>query len=278
MVQFSSDQHMLVERAVSAIESERPDFRPDSLLILGSGLGDAVLTAEVIKTIAYERIPGMTVTSVAGHAGKLLLVRWGAHNVLVFQGRIHSYEGHPWDRVTLPVRIAAKMKVKTCILTNMSGGINSKLKVGDLVVITDHMNFTGSNPLVGMATSDSSDMFTDMTNAYSPRLRKLVDEAGRFTGIPVVPGVYAGVTGPSYETPAEIRAFGMLGADIIGMSTIGEVLVARQEKLECCAISCVANPAAGVTNDPISHNDVLKTANSVAVRLSRLLDSFFQML
>jgi purine-nucleoside phosphorylase len=214
----------------------------------------------------------------AGHPGRILFGSWGNRKTIIFQGRVHKYEGHPWERITLPVQIGAELGAATCVFTNMSGALNRKIAPGTMVVIDDHINFMGSNPLVGVTANDPDCMFPDMREAYSARLRRLLDSAAVMHGLPVAHGVYVGVSGPNYETPAEVRALQLIGGDVVGMSTVGEVLVARQLGMECCAVSCVANYAAGLDNHPIRHEDVLKSARHVAVYLSLLLESLMHAL
>lgn len=267
-----------VEDAILTIRHEVGTFQPSVMIMLGSGLSDAAGTLELFHSLPYTAIPGLARPSVAGHPGKLLFGQWGNQRVVVFQGRLHRYEGHSWDQVTLPVQIAARLGAGICVFTNASGGINPRLRPGMMVVIDDHMNFMGSNALVGITSSDPSAMFPDMAEAYSPRLRHLLDEAAAMHGWSLAHGVYVGVSGPSYETPAEIRAFALLGGDMIGMSTVGEVLVARQQGLECCAISCVANMAAGISAERIRHQDVIEAGRAVSVQLAALLDTLLRLL
>lgn len=269
---------MPIDDALAAMEREAGEFRPEVMVTLGSGLGEVAGAADIYQEIPYGRLPGFVDPTVVGHPGKILLGHWGGRRVVVFQGRLHFYEGRPWEQITLPVRLAIRMGATTGIFTNMSGAINARLRPGSLVVIDDHMNFMGSNPLVGVTANDPEQMFPDMGQAYSARLRVLMDRAAGVLGESVAHGVYVGVSGPNYETPAEVRAYGLLGADVVGMSTVGEVIVARQAGMECCGISCVANMAAGITGRPIHHEEVLQTARSASLRLGRLIDSFLRIL
>lgn len=283
MADAAGDHVDEVARAVETIREQVGAFTPELVVMLGSGLSEATRPAETLVTIPYSQIPGLAIPTAAGHPGKLLAGWWGKRRVLLFQGRSHFYEGHSWLRVTMPVRIAAAMGAGVCVFTNMSGAINPRLTPGSMVVIDDHLNFMGSNPLVGMTSADPTEMFPDMQEAYSRRLNALLDRASAMTGVAVSHGVYVAVSGPNYETPAEVRALGLLGADVVGMSTVGEVLVARRSGVECCAISCVANLAAGVLGDgagrePITHADVLATASETQSRLARLLDAFVGLL
>jgi purine-nucleoside phosphorylase len=265
-----------VAEALAEVRAIAGDFTPQVAVTLGSGLGTVADAIETRCTIPYERIPGLAAPGVAGHAGRLLLGRWSDRAVAVFQGRLHYYEGHGWDPVTLPVRLAARLGARIAVFTNMSGAVNRCLTPGSLAIVDDHINCMGSNPLVGMTIDDPSNPFPDMQEAYSPRLRRLLDEVAALLGIAIGHGVYAAVTGPNYETPAEVRALATLGADLVGMSTVGEVLVARWLGLECCAISCVANLAAGMQSEPIAHADVLRTAQAGARQLANLLTAFLR--
>ena len=263
-----------VEAALAAVRQRLGDFRAQAVVCLGSGMSDVASRASVCQEIEYSDIPGMAVPSVPGHPGRLTAGGWSGTSVLIFQGRLHRYEGHDWNVVTMPIRIAAGMGVGVCVMTNMSGAIRPELAPGSLVVVDDHVDLMGANSLAGVPPGDSGPHPSEKPDVYSYRLRQLLDRAGRQCDIPLEHGVYAGVSGPNYETPAEVRALRVLGADIVGMSTIGEVTVARQLGLECCAISCAANMAAGVTSEPIRHQDVLCAARSAHDRLARLLEAF----
>lgn len=262
--------------SLKAIREQVGDFRPEVMLTLGSGLSDAVKPADIYYSMPYSRIPGLTPPSVAGHPGKVLFGSWGGKRLIMFQGRLHFYEGHPWQSITLPVSIAAEMGVSACVFTNSSGAIHAELAPGDILIIDDHMNFMGANPLVGVTANDPSTMFPDMGEAYSPRLRRLLDQCAAMLGISIAHGIYAAVAGPNYETPAEVRALALLGADVVGMSTVGEVLMARKIGLECCALSCVANMGAGVTNKIIRHEEGLSVVKASVHNLASLLDSFIR--
>lgn len=264
--------------AVRLIREEIGTFSPDVMFLLGSGLSDAVSSADIFHSIPYSRIPGMAEPTVTGHPGKLQVGSWGGRSILVFQGRNHFYEGHSWERVTMPVQLAARLGVRICILTNASGAINQQLRPGMIVAVDDHINFTGSNPLVGRLGSDPANAFPDLGEAYSLRLRAYLDRAAMMHGIELAHGIYVGVSGPSYETPAEIRALGFLGADLVGMSTVGEVILARQMGLECCAVSCVTNMAAGVTKELICHSEVIERGRSAARQLGVLFETMLRML
>jgi inosine/guanosine/xanthosine phosphorylase family protein len=263
----------LDDEALAAIQARVGRFTPEVAIICGSGLGDAAAAVKVEVAIPYGDIPGMPKPKVVGHAGKALFGTWGGRRVVVFQGRVHYYEGHPWNRVTLPVRLASKLGARLGVFTNSSGAINRMLRPGSIVILSDHINLIGSSALVGETADNPTTMFTDMTDAYSPRCRALLKRAGALAGLELFEGVYVGVSGPNYETPAEIRAFGVLGGDVIGMSTVGEVLVGRHLGMECCGISFVSNLAAGL-GGAISHEEVLAAGKASAGNLAKLLEHF----
>lgn len=268
----SPDEIQNLELISQQLRDRVGDFCPDILVVLGSGLGTVSADLQILAEFPYGSLHGLLAPTVAGHSGKLQLGWWGQRAVVVFQGRRHFYEGNGWEWVTLPVRLGHYLGAKCCLLTNMSGALNPKLAPGDLMVIDDHINFMGSNPLVGETAGSATNRFPDMQQAYSPRLRRLFDQASAELGIALAHGVYVAVSGPNYETPAEVRALRLLGGDVVGMSTVGEVLMARQLGIECGGISCIANMAAGICNQPLHHNDVLATAQSASLRLGSLLN------
>jgi purine-nucleoside phosphorylase len=206
-----------------------------------------------------------------GHAGQLVLGNIGAWPVVVMQGRVHLYEGYPVHSVVFPMRVFSRMGVRAAILTNAAGGINLEYGQGRLVVIKDHINLQGQNPLVGPEDPNLGLRFIDMTEAYSKSYRQIALEAGKRLGIPLAEGVYAAVLGPSYETPAEIRFLRTIGADLVGMSTVPEVIVARQMGIKVLAISCVTNMAAGTTDAPINHEEVLEIGRKISGQFKALL-------
>ena len=264
-----------VAAAVAAVRPLLPDgFAPRVALTLGSGLRDVADRMEVAAAIAFADIPGLGTTAVEGHAGRLLAGRWAGVAVLLWQGRLHHYEGHSWPAVTLPVRLSHALGCEIAVMTNASGGVRADLPAGALVAIRDHINLTGANPLVGVLPPSPGRRFFDMTDAYDPDLRRLLHETAAAQGVALAEGVYLAVTGPNFETPAEVVAFRSLGADVVGMSTVGEVIVARQLGLRCVGVSCVANPAAGVVAGAIDHQDVLAVGAAAAARLAPLLEGF----
>lgn len=266
-----------VMEAVAFIRS-RVSLAPAIAVILGSGLSEFVARVEEPVEFAYSAIPCWPTATVVGHPGRLVIGRIARRPVAVLAGRAHYYEGVPMDRVTLPVRVVARLGVRTLIATNAAGGINPGFEPGTLMVIDDHLNLMGTNPLVGPNDERFGPRFPDMTEAYSPRLRQVADQAAAALGIGVRHGVYAAVAGPSYETPAEIRALRILGADAVGMSTVPEVIVARHMGVEVLGISCITNPAAGVRPRPLSHDEVIETAARVGAAFGALLTGIIERL
>ncbi|MDQ0339159.1 purine-nucleoside phosphorylase [Caldalkalibacillus uzonensis] len=242
---------------------EKLNIKPEIGLILGSGLG--VLAAEIENPvkIPYSEIPGFPESTVAGHAGQLVAGKLEGRPVLAMQGRFHYYEGYDLQLVTLPVRVMKKLGVAKLVVTNAAGGINPDFSPGDLMLIESHINFTFQNPLIGPNDDELGPRFPDMSQAYTPLLREKAEKVAAELGIPLQKGVYVGVTGPSYETPAEIRMFRKLGADAVGMSTVPEVIVAAHSGLEVLGISCISNMAAGILDQPLSHEEVMETAERV---------------
>ncbi len=248
-------------------------LRPTLAFVLGSGFHAVADALEVEAKISYAKLPGFPRPRVKGHAGQALAGKLGGTPVLVLCGRAHYYEGWSMDEVTFPVRVLAAFGIQALLLTNAAGGINRRFRVGDFMALADHINFMGVNPLRRPAMDDKS-RFVDLTQAYDPRLNRLLKEAARKSKVILHSGVYLAVSGPSYETPAEIRAFGRLGADAVGMSTVPEAIVARQCGLNVAAVSCITNPAAGRSKRALSHVDVLAQAVEVKERAVRLLGAF----
>lgn len=245
---------------------------PDVAVILGSGLGDFAEGLTDPVTVPYDTIPHWPAATVVGHAGKLVAGAIGGRPVLALAGRAHFYEGHPMSVVTFAARVLGQLGVKSLIVTNAAGGINRRFSTGALMVIDDHINMMGTNPLVGLNDDRFGPRFPDMSQVYSSRLRAIADEAAGSMGLAVEHGVYIAVHGPSYETPAEIRAFRTLGADAVGMSTAPEAIVARHMGMEVLGISCITNPAAGVVDQPLVHDEVMETARRVRGGFIALLE------
>ncbi len=248
-------------------------LRPTLALVLGSGFNHVLGELDVDAEIPYAKLPGFPKPTVAGHDGKLVIGRLGGTPVIVLSGRAHFYEGHPMERVTFAVRALAEYGITDLLLTNAAGGINRKFRAGDFMQLTDHINFMGANPLRGAATPDLP-RFVDMTQVYDLKLNKLLTKAAAANRLKLQRGVYVAVSGPSYETPAEIRAFARLGADAVGMSTVPEAIVARQCGVRVAALSCITNLAAGISKQNLSHAEVLETGNKVKALAAQLLGNF----
>ena len=251
----------------------RTSVSPRVGVVLGSGLGGFASRLTDCVDIPYEAIPHWPVSTAEGHAGRLILGRLRELPVAVMAGRAHLYEGYRPDQVVFGVRVLGRLGVRALVLTNAAGGINPAFQRGLLVLISDHINLQGANPLVGPNEESLGPRFPDMTEAYSARLRRMARETAAELDIPVAEGVYVAMLGPSYETPAEIRFLRAIGADLVGMSTVPEVIAARHMGLSVLAISCVTNMAAGLAPGPLSHREVLETGEMVRDRLSRLLEA-----
>lgn len=253
------------------IPDELAAFAPETGLVLGSGLGFfADDRIEVEGVLPYEAIPGFPVSTVPGHAGRFVYGRLGGKKVICMQGRFHFYEGYSMRQLTLPVRLMAAIGVTTLFLTNAAGGINRGYASGDFMMLSDHINFLGTNPLIG-ATESEGVRFPDMTEVYDAALRAKIREWAVKAQIVLKEGVYIAVTGPSFETPAEIRFFERIGADAVGMSTVPEAIVARQHGLRVVGFSCITNAAAGYSGQPLTHEEVSETAERVRPAFAELL-------
>lgn len=232
-------------------------------LILGSGLGILADEIEAPVKIPYHSIPDFPVSTVEGHTGQLVFGQLNGVEVVAMQGRFHYYEGYSFDKVTFPVRVMKQLGVETLIVTNAAGGINKSFTPGDLMLISDHINNMGSNPLIGQNDTKLGPRFPDMSEAYSRQLRDKAKAIAVELQIPIKEGVYVGNTGPSYETPAEIKMLRTLGGDAVGMSTVPEVIVARHASLNVLGISCISNMAAGILDQPLTHDEVIETTEKV---------------
>jgi purine-nucleoside phosphorylase len=267
---FKKERMMMTFAITKAIIDEAAEFirsttevRPDIGLILGSGLGVLGDELEDAVTIPYEDIPHFPVSTVEGHAGELIVGKLQGRNVVLMKGRFHMYEGYEPERTALPVRVMKALGVSTLLVTNAAGGVNLDYKPGNLMLISDHINLTGRNPLIGPNDNALGARFPDMSEAYSRRLRQIAKESAAELGFSVQEGVYVGLLGPNYETPAEIRMFRTLGVDAVGMSTVSEVIVARHSGIEVLGISCISNMAAGILDQPLSHTEVMETTELV---------------
>ena len=246
-------------------------FKPEIALILGSGLGDYADTMEVVETLDYHDIEGFPVSTVPGHKGRFVFGYAGGVPIVAMQGRVHFYEGYRPQDVVLPVRLMKLMGAKVLFLTNAAGGINRSFSAGDLMLITDHISMSVPSPLIGENIEELGVRFPDMSEVYSRRLQKIVENAAVTAGVPLRRGVYIQTTGPQYETPSEIRAYERLGADAVGMSTAIEAIAARHAGMEICGISCISNLAAGISVNPLTHKEVQETADRVAPLFKRLV-------
>jgi len=246
-------------------------INPKIGIVLGSGLGGLVDQVEIITEIPYKDIPNFPVSTVAGHRGSLIFGKLNNVEVMVMSGRFHYYEGYKMKEVTFPIQVMKAMGVEKLILSNAAGGMNPTFKIGDIMIIKDHINLFGDNPLMGKNYDELGPRFPSMNEAYSKRLVKLAHETGKKLGIYLQQGVYLGVTGPCFETPAEYRAFYILGADAVGMSTVPEVLAANHCGIKTAGISCITNMAAGILDTPLNHKEVMETADRVKESFSRLI-------
>jgi len=270
-----TDQYALVQRAADFLRERVPDL-PSVAVVLGSGLGDFADALQHAVTIPYAEIPQWPASAVVGHAGTLVVGSIAGKRVAALSGRAHFYEGHSMTVATFATRVMRALDVRTLVLTNAAGGINLNFKPGTLMVIDDHINLMGTNPLVGANDDRFGPRFPDMTEAYSKRLRQVADEAARSRHVSVAHGVYVAVHGPSYETPAEIRYLRTIGADAVGMSTVPETIVANHMGMEVLGISCITNPAAGVLPQPLVHDEVMAVARRVRGEFSALLEAVIE--
>ena len=260
-----------VKAAADAVGS-RAQARAQVGIVLGSGLGDFANSLEASTSVPYDELPHWPPARVTGHDGRLVAGRLSERATVVLAGRCHAYEGYDQQSVTFAVRVLGLLGIRTLILTNAAGGINTRFAQGALMVIDDHINLTGSNPLVGPNDERFGPRFPDMTDVYSERLRAIADHVGTTAGVPLQHGVYAALLGPSYETPAEIRYLRAIGADAVGMSTVSEAIAARHMGMEVLGISCITNMAAGVLPGPLAHSEVMETARRVRGQFTALLE------
>ncbi|MCK6073228.1 purine-nucleoside phosphorylase [Paenibacillus xylanexedens] len=259
-----------IQEAVLFIEKEM-DCRPEIGLILGSGLGVLADLIENAKVIPYESIPHFPMSTVEGHAGELVCGQIKGKSVVMMKGRFHLYEGYEAQDVTLPVRILKALGINRLIVTNAAGGVNTNYEVGDLMLISDHINNMGRNPLIGPNDTELGERFPDMSEAYSKRLIQLAHRVAEKQKFSFREGVYMGNLGPAYETPAEVRMARIMGADAVGMSTIPEVIVARHAGIEVLGISCITNKAAGLLEQALSHDEVMEAAEQVKPKFLNLV-------
>ncbi|WP_257347830.1 purine-nucleoside phosphorylase [Pseudalkalibacillus decolorationis] len=256
--------------------NKRIDNKPSIGLILGSGLGVLADKIENPVIIPYDEIPSFPVSTVEGHAGELVIGTLEGKSVVAMKGRFHYYEGYSLQVVTFPVRVMKEIGVETLIVTNAAGGINQKFNAGDLMLITDHINNFGDNPLIGPNDHDLGVRFPDMSESYSTRLQDVAKTVANDFQMSIREGVYVGNSGPSYETPAEIRMLRILGGDAVGMSTVPEVIVARHSGMEVLGISCISNMAAGILDQPLTHDEVIETTEKVKTDFMGLVTSIIK--
>lgn len=259
--------------AAAAIRKRAPSQQPTLGIILGSGLGGLSKSIADPVRIPFGEIPGFPEVTVAGHEGAMIVGSLGGREVVALSGRFHMYEGHPPALAAFPIRVFHALGARDLFVSNAAGGISQKLAVGDLMVISDHLNLMGTNPLIGMA-QEGEIRFPDMTDAYNPALRWLLRNTAEKLGITLREGVYAGLLGPSYETPSEVKMLRLLGADAVGMSTVPEVIVARALGMRVAGVSCITNAAAGVTGSALSHAEVLETTNRISASFESLVTEF----
>jgi purine-nucleoside phosphorylase len=265
------DYYDKVKEAADAVRARSQDV-PHIAIVLGSGLGDFANSLTDAVPMPFDQVPHWPASTVIGHEGKLVVGTVKGRTVAALAGRSHLYEGHDMGTVTFAVRVLGLLGVKTLILTNAAGGVNTSFSQGALMVIDDHINLMGANPLAGPNDERFGPRFPDMTEVYSSRLRKIADQAGRAIHLLLPHGIYAALLGPSYETPAEIRYLRTIGADAVGMSTVPEALVARHMGLDVLGISCITNMAAGVLPQPLDHAEVMETARRIRGQFIALLE------
>jgi len=250
----------------------RTSLRPEAALILGSGLGGLVKDIAVSISIPYREIPHFPISTVEGHAGCLVLGELEGKKVVVMQGRFHYYEGYSLTEVTFPVRVMQALGAETLIVTNAAGGVNPSYAPGDLMLITDHINLLGANPLLGPNDGALGERFPDMTEAYNKKLRETAKLVAKEEKIKIQEGVYCAMSGPSYETPAEIRFLGKIGGDAVGMSTVPEVIVANHAGMKVLGISCITNMGAGISPEKLNHQEVMAAGNEAVARFTNLVE------
>ncbi|TDJ06883.1 MAG: purine-nucleoside phosphorylase [Deltaproteobacteria bacterium] len=260
----------MLETTAKYIQSLSP-YHPKIGVVLGSGLGNFIASFSEKISVPYSKIPHFQNVSVEGHEGQLVLGKINGVEIIALQGRLHAYEGYSQDQVVYPIRSLGLLGIESLILTNVSGGINKSFFPGDFVLIEDHLNLTGNNPLVGPDIFDFAPRFPDMSKAWNPQLNEIIRQSAMELNIGLKAGVYAGVLGPSYETPAEIRMFRALGADMVGMSTVPEAIAAHHMGLNVCGVSLISNMAAGIIDDSLRHEDITLQALSVMEDFSSLL-------
>ena len=276
--QTAHSQAAKVAQLVAAAEAQLGPIAAPIGLVLGSGLGGVADEITGARRIAYRDLPHLAASTVAGHAGQLVAGHWHGQPVIALAGRVHYYEGDDWAQVTLPIRLLAALGVQVLVVTNAAGAVNPAFEPGDLMLIRDHLNLTGGNPLIGPNEPALGPRFPDMTTAYDLELRDLALQVADKQAIALQQGVYCALTGPSYETPAEIKMLGLLGGDVVGMSTVSEVIVARHMGLRVLGLSCVTNMGAGLGVGTLHHDHVADVALQATERMTRLVAGVVQAL
>ncbi|GAA0571484.1 purine-nucleoside phosphorylase [Rhizomicrobium electricum] len=272
---MTQDSSALIASGAQAVQARIPDF-PKTAIVLGSGLGGFAKGLVDATTVPYGDIPGFSRSTVVGHSGNLIAGTLEGKRIAVMQGRIHTYEGHGGAAIATPIRILKRLGVETLILTNAAGGLNLDLGPGSIVMIEDHINFSGFNPLIGPNDDSFGPRFPDMSDPYDRELRAKLEAAAAVAGVAIKKGVYIFVLGPNFETAAEIRMFAKLGADLVGMSTVPECLVARHAGMKVAGISIVTNYGTGIKSTQQTHEETLATAEQAGQRLEQLLRVFVQ--
>ncbi len=264
------------DQATDFVRSQWPDARPAAGMILGSGWSDVVDAFTIHDTISYDKIPGLGSPGVVGHAGRLVHAEADGKEVFIFQGRRHLYEGEGWTPIALPVYLLSRFKVSALILTNAAGGIRDGFQPGDLMILDDHINFMHANPLTGDHNPVWGPRFPDQTEVYDAKLRDQLEQAAKTAGSAIHRGVYLATSGPTYETPAEIRSYHALGADAVGMSTVPEAMLGHSAGLRVVAMSCITNLAAGISPNRLTHEEVTDTTRGAMDRMKSVLLTFWK--
>lgn len=266
----------LLDEAVAFLKGRWPDAKPTHGLILGSGWSEVVDTFEIKDTIEYGEIPGLGKAGVVGHAGKLSWAVGAGLETFIFQGRRHYYEGVGWTPIAIPIYTVKQFGASTLVLTNAAGGARDKMAPGDLMIIADHINNFGDNPLLGEHNPAWGPRFPDQSHVYDPALIEILKKAGQAADVPLTTGVYLASTGPTYETPAEVRAYKAIGADAVGMSTVPESILANAAGLKVAGLSCITNLAAGISKMDLTHEEVTDTTKQTMPRMKKVLEAFWK--
>lgn len=268
--------HKLLEKAAAHIRKKWKGLNPDCGLILGSGWGEVVEAFNIYKTMPYEEIPGLGKTGVVGHSGRLVWAESAGVETLIFQGRRHFYEGVGWTPIALPVFLLKTFGASKVLITNAAGGIRADLKPGRLMILDDHINWMGTNALIGPHNAFWGPRFPDQSEVYDARLRALLERAGRKVKVELARGVYLAGSGPAYETPSEIRAYRAIGADAVGMSTVPEAMLSRSAGLRVVGLSCITNSAAGISENELTHEEVTQTTKDTMPRMKAVILQFWK--